>query len=83
MGEIADDVIANIAEFGDDFDRDEEWPFKPWNAKMLTCRHCGEEGLYWRKVDDKWRLCEKDSDNRYLVHECNDYFVDKSDLGSK
>jgi hypothetical protein len=75
MGEITDDVIGNIAEFGDAFDAEEEGV--P-NIGRFVCRYCGSGGLYWKIVNDKWRLCEKNLNGDYVVHTCKEYLKDKT-----
>lgn len=78
MGEIADDVIGNIAEFGDAFDAGEEGV--P-NIGRFVCRYCGMEGLYWKTVNDKWRLCERTSEGKYVAHTCSEYLDERHKRG--
>jgi hypothetical protein len=35
-------------------------------AKDVECQHCGEMGLHWEEVGDRWFLFDEDEDR----HEC-------------
>ncbi|MCK9435326.1 MAG: hypothetical protein M0R32_11095 [Candidatus Cloacimonetes bacterium] len=49
MSEQADSIIASYAEEG--------WGGKPLRkTKLITCKYCGEKGLKWTLVNEKWLL---------------------------
>ena len=31
------------------------------------CKHCGKNGLYWKEINGKWKLCENN-----FIHNCED-----------
>ena len=74
MGEFADMAIEEgLAEeewanaYCDDLYSEEDCPaaFIGFPPREITCRKCGESGLGWGKLNDKWRLY-KDSE----LHVC-------------
>ena len=48
MGDMAD--LFSDAWFMDDDQ------YEDYYCSYVTCKYCGEEGLLWDKIDDKWRL---------------------------
>lgn len=47
--------------FGRTYDGDYE-PKQPrrstnWFPPLRTCKFCGMKDLYWRQIEEKWKLC--------------------------
>lgn len=58
MGDIADGIIGDILEFGDEYLESlgpEDGTHTPGH-RTYTCKHCGKDGLRWMKSDGRWRL---------------------------
>ena len=42
-----------------------------YGNKTTICRNCGEKGLYWKKLDSKWRLYKNGSIHNCMVKPLN------------
>lgn len=62
MGDMAD-----LCNSGDTFEEEEYSLGDP--RPSVSCRYCGQNGLYWLHTDKGWRL----ADNDMKVHTCKKY----------
>lgn len=70
MGEIADIVLGDILELGDDCTDEETGVYyPPGHGRTVTCMYCKAYGFRWKQVGDGWRL----ADARGVIHSCDGY----------
>ena len=63
MGEAADLFLDSVID---------EWD-GPSGSSIKLCRHCGKQGLQWKKTSKGWRLHEENG----RVHYCVEFVADK------
>lgn len=65
MGDVADYYLEQEDYFGEDWPG---WEEDGYRKPGITCRFCGTTGLFWNKLDGKWRLF-----NDKGLHTCERY----------
>ena len=80
MGDMADMAMELGLEqmmdagYGIGFEPDDvEYIRRGQPNKLIKCKYCGERGLTWHSIGDKWRLVSKENG----VHSCKEYRTTK------
>ncbi len=47
--------------YGDEFDRNYN------GVREISCNRCGETNVYWKKIDNKWKLIDREDG---IIHVC-------------
>lgn len=63
MGDMSDLIAWSGG--GDPFE-DTDSPFSDHDPFNIYCKYCGQDGLHWNNLKDKWRLF----DSKGKVHSC-------------
>lgn len=65
MGDMADELINSIMDM--DFEGGREYANRWIPERYKACRGCGESGLLWARVEDRWRLVDKKGRIHYCI----------------
>jgi len=77
MGDISDDLLVQgLFQEMDGIDLYEPLEADDWNDRdegdhLSSCKHCGQDNLFWEETPQGWRLIDDDTLEQ---HRCEEFF---------